>query len=252
MSGPKWANSILNRYLFKEFTGPFLFSLFGFIIIGLVDLIFALVDLFVNSGVSLPIITRLLIYKIPAIMIMFLPMSALFATMLMLVRMAKDNELTILRTSGVIIFRVIAPIVLFGTIIASISWGINEYVTPWANKVSDHLIRTTIQKKPPPKIVNNVFFKEEGNRFLYIENANVKTGKMKNLLLFEKNSNSFPRLITAKSALWDTNSWYLYNGYIHELNTSGDIKYISKFDQTSIHIVRDLHTFYTKHKTPKQ
>ena len=247
-----WKGSIIDRYLVKEFLGPFLFSLGGFIIIGLVDLIFALVDLFVNSGVSLGVITRLLIYKVPAIMVMFLPMSAIFATMLLLVRMAKDNELTIIRTSGVQIFRVIIPVALLGFGVAVFSWSINEYVTPWANRVSDHLIRSAIKKKPPPKIIDNVFFKESGNRFLYIENVNIKSGEMNNLMLFEKTAEPFPRLITAKKAQWDEKNWFLHNGFIHELNPSGDIKYISQFQTTTIHLVRDLHSFYSRHKTPKQ
>ena len=246
----KWP--IIDRYLARELIGPFLFSIGGFIIIGLVDLIFALVDLFVNSGVSLGVVTRLLIYKIPAIMVMFLPMSAIFATMLLLVRMAKDSELTIIRTSGVQVFRVIIPVAIFGILVSVFSWGVNEYVTPWANHVSDQLIRTTIQKKPPPKVVDNVFFKESGNRFIFIENVDIKSGEMDNLLLFEKNTDPFPRLMTAKKAQWDENSWYLFDGFIHEMNPSGDVKYISKFKKTTIHIVRDLHSFYTKRKTPKE
>ena len=78
---------------------------------------------------------------------------------------------------------------------------------------------------------------------------NIKTGEMENLLL--KSSNPFPRLITSKTAQWDKENWYLKNGFIHELN-SKDIKYVSHFDTTVIHIQRDLGSFYTKHKTPKQ
>ena len=43
-------------------------------------------------------------------MVLFFPMAALFSTMLLLVRMAKDNELTVLRTSGIQTFRIILPI----------------------------------------------------------------------------------------------------------------------------------------------
>ena len=247
-----WKRSIIDRYLIKEFFGPFLFSLGGFIIIGLVDLIFALVDLFVNSGISLGIITRLLIYKIPAIMVMFLPMSAIFSTMLLLVRMAKDNELTIIRTSGIQIFRVIIPIACLGLSTTLFSWGVNEFVTPWANRVSDHLIRTTIKKETPTKNYRQCIFKESGNRFLFIEHMDTKSGEMNNLLLFEKSSNPFPRLVTAKKAMWNEKNWFLYNGFIHELNPSGDIKYISHFEETTIHLVRDLYSFYSRHKTPKQ
>ncbi len=244
--------STLDRYLFADFTGPFLFSVAGFLIIGIVDIIFALVDLFVNSGVSIGIITRLLLYKIPAILVLFLPMSAIFSTMLLMVRMAKENELTVIRTSGISIFRVITPILAFGIIVSILSWSINEFVTPWTNRISDHLIRTTIQKKPPPKVVDNVFFKDTGNRYFYIESVNIKNGNMNNLMMFEKTSNRFPRIVTAKKASWDNEHWYLFNGYINELNDDGDIKLISNFDQTIIYIARDLDTFYTKYKTPRE
>jgi lipopolysaccharide export system permease protein len=247
-----WRFLILDRYLTKEFFGPFLFSLGGFIIIGLVDFIFALVDLFVNSGVPLGVVTRLLVYKIPAIMVMFLPMSVIFSTMLLLVRMAKDNEITIIRTSGVNVFRLIIPIALMGVSTALFSWGVNEFVTPWANQVSDRLIQHSIRKQPPPKVVNNVFFKEVGNRFLYIEQMDIKSGEMKNLLLFEKSSSPFPRIITSKTAQWDEQNWFLSDGFVHELNSEGDLKFMSHFDTTVIHIERNLGSFYTKHKTPRQ
>jgi lipopolysaccharide export system permease protein len=247
-----WTLAIVDRYLIKEFLGPFLFSLAGFVIIGLVDYIFAYVDWFVNSGVSLGVILRLLIYKIPAIMVMFLPMSTIFSVMLLLVRMAKDNELTIIRTSGIKIFRVLIPIMLLGVGASLVSWATNETISPWANQVSDHLIQTIIKKRPPPTIVDNVFFKESGNRFLYIDHVDVSTGEMYDLLIFEKSAAPFPRLITAKKALWDESNWYLRQGFIHEINPSGDIEYISRFDTTTIHLVRDLSSFYNQNKTPSQ
>ena len=52
--------------------------------------------------------------------------------------------------------------------------------------------------------------------------------------------------------MWNEKNWFLYNGFIHELNPSGDIKYISHFEETTIHLVRDLYSFYSRHKTPKQ
>ena len=157
-------------------------------------------------------------------MVMFLPMSAIFSTMLLLVRMAKDNEITVIRTSGVNVFRLIIPVALLGFSISLFSWGVNEYITPWANQVSDQLIRQSIRKQPPPKIVDNVFFKEAGNRYLYIEQVNIKSGEMRNLLLFEKNDTPFPRIITAKTAQWDEKNWFLNDGFVHELNRAGDLK----------------------------
>ena len=49
-----------------------------------------------------------------------------------------------------------------------------------------------------------------------------KSGEMNNLLLFEKSSNPFPRLVTAKKQC-ERKNWFLYNGFIHELNPLGTL-----------------------------
>ena len=80
--------TILDRYLFREFSGPFVLAVGGFAVIAIVDILFYLVELFVISGISFFTIIRLLVYKLPSLMIIFFPMAVLFAVMLLLVRMA--------------------------------------------------------------------------------------------------------------------------------------------------------------------
>lgn len=247
-----WRVSIFDRYLIQSFLGPLFFSLAGFIIVGLVDITFTLVDLFVNSGVAFAVVLRLLLYKIPAIIVMFLPMSTVFSGMLLFIQMAKDNEITVIRTSGISVFRMITPVLLMAVLVSTFSLAINEWVAPWANHVSDNLVRHAVRKSPPPKIANNVVFKEAGNRFFYVQSIDRESGLMENLLIFERIKGSFPRIITAQSAKWDTDRWYLSQGYQHEMHPSGDLKHMVQYEQMEIFINRDLNSFYSSHLTPRQ
>lgn len=105
--------SIMDRYLTAEVAGPFVFGMIAFVIIGMVDLVFTLVDLFINNGVPLLIVLKLLIFKIPAILVLFFPMAVLFTVLISLIRIIKDSELTVLRAGGIAVERVIVPIVFF-------------------------------------------------------------------------------------------------------------------------------------------
>ena len=167
--------TILDRYLFKQFTGPFLLAVGGFALIGIVDILFYLVELAILSGISFYTILRLLLYKLPAIMILFFPMAVLFSIMLLMVRMAKDNELTVLRTSGIHSGRIVIPLLLLTFCTALISYYTNEKVVPWTNETSDALIRKEIKKKPPPVIRENIVFKDSSDRFFYIKKVNTQT-----------------------------------------------------------------------------
>lgn len=242
---------ILDRYLFREFFNPFLLAVTGFAIIGVVDILFYLVELAILSGISFFTITRLLLYKLPAIMVLFFPMAVLFSVMLLMVRMAKDNELTVLRTSGVNTTRIIIPLFLFTFSTALLSYVTNEKVVPWTNHTSDNLIRKEIKKKPPPDIKENIVFKDNNNRYFYVKRINAKLSTMENILVFEETS-TFPRVIAAKKALWGENKWILQNGYIQETNENGLIEFLDHFDQLTINIQQDIFAFYKKQKSAKE
>ncbi len=231
--------------------GPFVLAVFGFAVIGIVDILFYLVELTVISGIPLHTIIQLLLFKLPAVMVMFFPMAVLFSVMLILIRMAKDNELTILRTSGIPSSRFIIPLLLITIFTAGLSYITNEKLVPWTNERSNILIREQIEKAPPISVAENIIFKDGENRFFYIKHVNSKEGIMENLLIFEETSD-FPRVISAKKALWHQSSWTLVNGFIQETDSDGSVQFLDHFDEMTIHISQDLDTFFKQEKSPKE
>lgn len=243
--------TILDRYLIREFTGPFILAILGFAVIGIVDILFYLVELAVISGVPFIVTIRLLLYKLPAIMILFFPMSVLFSIMLLLVRFAKDNELTVLRASGISTIRILFPLLLCLIITSLLSYYINESIVPWTNKTSENLIRKEIQRKAPPEINENIIFKDHENRFFYIKKVNSKLAEMDNILMIDPSGN-FPKIITAAKGVWDQNSWTLIDGHIQEMNNDGVIDFTNHFSEMTLHIDEDLAAHYSRRKTTKE
>ncbi len=204
--------TILDLYLFRQFMGPFILAIFGFALIALVDIMFYLVEIAVTSGIGFFTIIRLLVFKLPAVMILFFPMAVLFSVMLLLVRMIKDNEITVLRSSGISTFRFTAPILLFTLLASYLSYLTNEKLVPLTNVISDRIIQDEIRKKPPP-ISENIVFKDSENRYFYIKHIQPETYQLTDIMVIEKTS-KYPRLTLAKSATWHDHSWTLFDGHI--------------------------------------
>ncbi|OGI03593.1 MAG: hypothetical protein A2X42_01015 [Candidatus Margulisbacteria bacterium GWF2_38_17] len=219
--------------------------------IGIVDILFTLIDLFINNGVPFLVVLRLLIYKIPAIMVLFFPMATLFSVMLTLIRMAKDNEITVLRASGVNVLRIILPFIVMAVFFSFLSFAINEKLVPWTNHVSNNLIRKAVLKTPPPDVAENIFFRESGDRYFYVKKIDSKNNRMLNILIYELLS-SYPRVITAQEARWNMKTWKLINGKVHKYGDDGVIKYEADFAEMEIHVDRDVESFFTEQKTPKE
>ncbi len=242
---------ILDRYLITEVAGPFIFGMVGFVIIGMVDIVFTLIDMFINNGIPFLIVLKLLIYKIPAIMVLFFPMAVLFATLIVLIRLAKDSELTVLRAGGIALGRIALPILFAGFMAFGLSFFTNEKVVPWANNVSDELIRKAVLKKPSAEIIENTFFKESENRYFYIKKIDKNTNAMENITMYEMTQN-YPRVISAKKATSDGKVWQLENGIIHSYNPDGLVSYQGKFERMTIYVDEDLYNYYKGQKSPRE
>jgi lipopolysaccharide export system permease protein len=184
-------------------------------------------------------------------MVLFFPMAVLFAVMLLLVRMAKDNEITVLRSSGVSLTRILIPLLVLSVFASYLSFFTNEKIVPWANNVSDNLIRVSIQKTPPPDIMENIFFKDSDDRYFYINKVDSKKAVMENILIYEL-TRDYPRIISAKEAYWDSKTWYLKKGIIQDLDENGYLTYSAKFDVMMIRVDRDLQSFYSEQKTTRE
>lgn len=242
--------TILDRYVTREIINPFILAVGGFTIIGLVDILFVLVDIFVRSKISILVLFRLLAYKLPAVVVLFFPMAVIFAVMLLFVRMAKDSELSVLTTSGVNAFRIILPAIIITVAISFLSFFINEKLVPLANIASDNLIKHELKKSPLPNIKKNTVFKNQ-DRFFYIKDIDTKTNTMEWVTVFEQ-QRRFPRILTAQSASFNDYKWVLQHGMIQEFNDDGSINFVNQFDEMTINVDENIRTFYQNNKKPKE
>ena len=77
---------LLDRYVLREMLGPFLVGVVGFILVLTVDLLFTMADLIINKGVTVWAVLKLLLFKMPSLLVMTFPVSTLFGTAMALVR----------------------------------------------------------------------------------------------------------------------------------------------------------------------
>ena len=88
---------ILTKYTLKEFIPPFFLGLFCFTFILLLDEIFKLIKTFVQKGVSPWYLFELLIYILPATLVVTIPMATLVGILLAFGRLSADNEITAIK-----------------------------------------------------------------------------------------------------------------------------------------------------------
>jgi lipopolysaccharide export system permease protein len=234
---------LLDRYVLREMLGPFLVGVVGFILVLTVDLLFTMADLIINKGVPVWAVLKLLFFKMPSLLVMTFPVSTLFGTAMALGRLSKDNEMTALRTSGISLYRIAAPILALGLFVSLLSYVTNEQIVPYANSVSNTIIREVIYRQPLPEVKDNVFFKDPQNRYYYARRVDLKNKRIDNIMVYELLGEKYPRMIIADSATYNGRLWQLANGVVHKYDAKGYLNYEAAFSEMKLNVSEDVLDF---------
>jgi len=213
--------TIVDRYTAREFAGPFVAAVAGFTVMLLSSLIFELTDLIVDRKMPAATVVRLLIYKIPGVVVISLPIAVLFASLLSLGRLAKDSELKVLLGTGTSFKRIIVPILTFSLLVSGISFVLNEEVVPASNHVAENLFRQALFRDPLPTVQEGVFFRGAQDRFFYVGEVDRERREMRRILVYEIGDGAYPQMISATSGTYEDRVWHLRDGVIKTLDDEG-------------------------------
>jgi len=141
-------SKILNRYIAREITIPFLLGLSIFTFIMLMDRLLKLTELVINKGVKLVEIVKLIIYILPSFFTVTIPMAFLLAVLLAFGRLSSDEEITAAKSSGISLIQMMPPVFMLSLIAFAATLFLSVYALPWGN----HSFKTGIYD-----IVNNYY-----------------------------------------------------------------------------------------------
>lgn len=225
---------ILDRYILKELIKPFSAGVAAFIVIMLSNTLFLYAEMIVKSGLPANAVLTLLLYNLPAIIVVTFPVGYLFATLLVLGRLAKDSEIVALRSCGVSFTRVIAPILLIALGVSYLGFWINEKIVPYTNHQSVLIARDMITNQKLPPIKERIFTKSGDERYFYIEKVNLKKEVFEDVFVFDNTKAGYPQVINAKTASREKNKWMLNDGILRKYDRNGFVSYEAKFKTMEI------------------
>ncbi|MCK5691041.1 LptF/LptG family permease, partial [Myxococcota bacterium] len=106
--------STLDRYLLREILLPFMVGMGLFFIVVAFAQVLTISDAVTGLGISAGDILQALLYSLPPLMGILIPVSALFAVLLGVGRLASDREVIGLAALGITPYRLLRVPFLFG------------------------------------------------------------------------------------------------------------------------------------------
>ena len=180
------------------------------------------IDDLMGKGLELSILLEMLFYVSASLIPLALPLAVLFSSIMTYGNLAENNELTALKSSGLSLFKVMRPMLVFVISLSILAFYFSNYVLPVANLKWRTIYYDILEKKPAFLIKEGIFYKDFENYHIKVDEKNKADGSLKGILIYDFTTGSQDRIIRAKEGqmIQSENEEYLFlqmkGGVIYE------------------------------------
>jgi LPS export ABC transporter permease LptF len=209
---------IIHRYILREFAESFIFGLLVFSGILLLDQIFQLINLVLGKGVSIWIVFRLFMLILPNIFSVAIPMAVLFGILLSYGRLSEDNEIIVLRSTGLNYFTFTWPVIALVFLLSAGLVLFNQEISPLTHRQFRAIYQDILRQRPLIKFENKTITSLNEYR-IFVTEVDKKTNTLYgvNIYKFDPKEAGIPWRISASSATVTLSSksvvFHLFTGY---------------------------------------
>lgn len=226
---------IIDRYTLRFLFGPFIFGTLLVVFLFLMQFLMQKLDDLVGKGLDNTLILQLVALNLPWMLVLAVPMGALFGSLMAFGNMSSHHEVTVVKASGSGLLRMMRPLIIFGIIFMFGLFWFNNVVLPESNHKAKTLLNDIKRKKPTFLMESGRFSSDLDGFTILSRKVDSTSGALNNVTIYDKTNVRASNIISADSGYIKFSSDYskliieLFDGEIHqmEFNNAKDYKLIN-------------------------
>lgn len=166
----------LTRYIFKEMLGPTTLGFIFYTSLILMQRIFDLAGVIIKRSLSGATVGKLILWSLPHIVVLTLPMSLLFGILIAVGRLSSDSEIIAMRSVGISTRTIYRPVFVFSFLMFLLTLYLTNFVLPKGNRNFVALRAEVFTSSVAKEIKPRVFYDEYENLMIYVNDVDTRTG----------------------------------------------------------------------------
>ena len=255
---------LLDKYVISLLIPTLVFSLFiCTVVCELVGISFEQMQFIFTEGLPVHITVLVHLLKLPAFICLALPLAFLIATIIIYGRLSAKNELIAFQSSGISVFRVVAPAIALSFIASILMSALQELVVPAANYQAAIVLerewqvdRTQLAKYNKQNIIYQKYqINSEGanskSNLEYMFFADRFDGKqMQDITLLKYQARYLHQIITAKTAQWIESKqlWQLSDVSLEFINKDGSYARNQNLEKLTLELDQSILDYANNHR----
>ena len=240
--------TILDRYILLQVLEIFIMGIVIFTsIIFASDTFITLIKQITLYGIPFNIALMIVLLNLPQVIVMAIPMSVLFSTVMTLNRLSLSSEITVMRACGIGLSRIAKPIFIFAAAMALLTFIVNETIVPIPNSQSKTLAVWALGQKNIPNGKQNFTFKEikenqdgskEMKRLFFVQKC--EDNMLKNVSVVDFSNKKTIQVIQSQSGSTSPAGWQFNRGAVYTMNKDEKILNTTWFSKSVVDFGMDV------------
>jgi lipopolysaccharide export system permease protein len=237
--------TILDRYVVRQLLTVFLFGLLTFLMIFVVINMMERLDDFIDANVPVMVIFQYYLAFTPEIIKLMTPVAMLLGALFVVGRMANQNELSAMKSSGLSLYRFLVPFVVVALAVSAASIYFNGWIVPYANAHKALIERTHLHPQQGNRTMQPLFFQDGRDRLVsvnYYESSSRTGYRVSIEELSDSNRTVLHRRYDARQMEWGrlrstpgdslSEGWILIKGTVREF--AGESQRLMTFERSPL------------------
>ena len=176
---------IINKYLCKNFLGPFVLTFFVALFVLLMQFVWKWVDELVGKGLELTVMMKLLFYAAVSLSSMAFPLAVMLASLMTFGNMGERYEIVALKSAGISTRKMMTPLAILTVFITILSFFVSDQVIPRATLKLRMLLFDIQEQKPALNIEEGVFYDGFDNYSILVGKKMSDGETVKDILIYD-------------------------------------------------------------------
>ncbi|MFW5908407.1 MAG: LPS export ABC transporter permease LptF [Desulfosalsimonas sp.] len=249
-------NTIVNRFILKELVAPFFMNMGFFMFVFLMREILDITNMIVNYQVSPGIFVLMIFSSIPYFLVYIIPMSVMMSVLLTFLRMSSDNEILALKSCGVSLYHMLAPVAIFAALGCAVTVFMAAYGMPWGKYSHEQLAVEVAQSNFNIGLKERSFIDSFDDVMMYVNEVDMKSRSMKGVFIEDsRGSGPAGTVVAPEGYLFEGDKPHtfvlrLYRGIVSRGEPGSKSAHATRFDTYDIRL--DLQSAASKTRSRRK
>lgn len=187
---------ILWRYIVKAHLGPFIFGTVVIIFLFLTQFLMKWLGDLTSKGLDNATIIEFIVLNISWILVLAIPIGVLFATVMAFGSLSSTAEVTVMKASGMGLFRMMMPVLILGTAMWWFTFWYTDNILPDTNHRLSSMM-SDIQRLKPTFAIEAGKFSTDIDGFTILARNLTPAGEMLNVTIYDHSRSDRLNIVSA-------------------------------------------------------